>query len=222
MTRRESGHLRMFLAIVASVLLATAFALADDFAPPPWRGLNGTTFQQWKFGTDQRGPILLPESGFNNEHGIPVSRVNTLADWEPALDGREGVWPLMGEIDFLVPNRPQSEPDSYKEIWFQLTWKEAGLDPFLWEQPFVGLATHPACDKYEVIPRDISKDENGWTNTLFKINVWPNPYEEMITLKGDIYVDQVVIDTCCIPEPATIILFGMGSILMSVRRKKHV
>jgi len=38
------------------------------------------------------------------------------------LNGRQGVWPLSGEIWIDFPNQP--EPLPFKDIYIQLTWEE--------------------------------------------------------------------------------------------------
>ena len=214
MNKNESASGQILTIALAAILVSAVCAIADDFSPPPWeRNTDGTTFQKWSFDASaDKGPMAPDES--YNIYDEPLLRVDTTANWN------QGAWPLTGEIDILIPNRPQSDPGSYKEIWLQLTWKGADLDPFLWDEPFVSLRTHPAWDEYESLP-PVSTEENGWTHTLFKIKVWPNPYEEMITLKGDIIVDQVVVDTrCVIPEPATLALISGGAFL-AIRRRRN-
>ena len=208
---------RRWASIITFMVIMSPLVCASGEEDPPVPDVGGySTFQEWSFSTDARGP-MLPDDGYNNIYGDPRLRVVTTANWDPT----QGAWPLTNEIDILIPNRPQSGPDSYKEIWLQLTWKAAELDPFLWDEPFVSINTHPVYNKYEIISHDMGQNENGWTNTVFEIKVWPNPYEEMITLKGDIVVDQVGVDTYCIPEPCTLALVGLG-VIFGLKRKRGV
>ena len=35
-----------------------------------------------------------------------------------------------------------------------------------------------------------------------------------------LYVDEIVVDTLCVPEPMTLILLGLGSLVLLRRRRK--
>lgn len=137
--------------------------------------------------------------------------------WKDNLDSYSGVWQLgTGEIDIYIPNSSAAQP--WKDIWVELVWKGVNLT-FRPEQPMLGIYPDGSYTQLNTTREDTSLG-SGWTSTVFKINVWPNPPREWITIGGDIYVDQAVIDTRCIPEPGTIALLGVGSAFFVSRRKK--
>ena len=188
--------------VVSLALSATAFAM-------PWeRGDDGSTWQQWDFSSNSTSPS--PDAG-SNPYGTPVMTVKPFGDW---IEG-PGAWPLSGEIDIYIPNRP--EPFDYKQILLQLTWQPGGNDqtPTMPDEPWVAVTPF---QEMEMHRWDNTPDT--WTHSLFEITIWPNPPGEWITIKGDILVDQVIIDTICIPEPATIFLLGIGG-LMTLTRKRR-
>jgi hypothetical protein len=211
------------LAIALTVILAAAVcASATIFPPPSWRGEEGTTFQQWSFSEEDYGPVqpdeIPEEARWVNEFGTPKLYVNS-SGWSDYVDGHQGVWTFMGRmggVDIHIPNN--KEPQPVKEMWIELTWKAAGISELLPDRPFVNVwADHFRVDLMdETIP-----DDEEWISTLFKVNIWPNPPGEWITINGDILLDQVIIDTYCIPEPATLGLLSAGA-LLAFRRRRSV
>ena len=113
------------LTLCLAVILAagsTSFA-ALELEVPEWRGDDGSTFQQWSFSNDSLEP--LPDDPFDNDYGPPELSVRPMpgADWRSDT----GAWPLSGQIDVYIPNRPQ--PNDKKEILLQVIWKTEDLDP---------------------------------------------------------------------------------------------
>ena len=181
--------------------------LADDLRPPDWRGHNDSTFQLWDFSVEDLEP---DPDAVDNRFGDPMLRVTPFGDYIPT----PGAWPLSGEIDVYIPNFPEIRP--YKEIWIQLTWQPTSVDPFLPDMPVVSVTPFDSIQ----MARGDDINLNGWTHSLFMVSIWPNPAEEWITIKGDIIVDQLVIDTICIPEPVTVIILGIGGVLAFKRKER--
>ncbi len=200
-----------FFIVCLVTLLTGAIAFADNVDIPPWHGATGSTFQEWDFETESTLPIPNPDT-FNNPYEPPPSlHVNTIYDWI------DGAWPL-GEIDVYLPNAQMNGPDTHKHIWIQLTWQAAEKDDnlFLADQPLVSVAPFDDMTMYR---NDDKQVVAGWIHSTFEITIRPNPIEEWITIKGDILVDELVIDTICIPEPATIALLGLGGLALMRKRR---
>ena len=199
--------LKLLALCLAAILAAGSTAFAA--LVPEWRGTEGSTYQDWSFSNDNTTPG--PDS-YDNPYGDPLLRVTPIDEWLPG----PGAWPLSGEIDVYIPNRPEILPE--KEIWLQLTWQPGGRDPtpFLPDEPVVGVTPYTTMS--------MSRQDtalNGWTESWFVINLYPNPLEEWITIKGDIIVDHLVIDTRCVPEPATIAMLGLGALVVFRRKRLH-
>lgn len=205
----------LFAAGTVSVILPSA-AQADDLFPPPWRGQAGTTFQEWTFPDANQTPA--PDS-VNNPYGMPTAQVwpGTGQWWWSTWGGRPGVWPLSGAMEFTIPN--QLVPNPYKDIWIQLTWAK---------QAFMSMPTVSSLPAGTLeLVREVPLGPTGepppagaeWWHSTYKIRIYPNPAWEVVRIDGTIMVDQIVIDTICVPEPATMALLGLGSLVLLRRRR---
>ncbi|MHC4075592.1 MAG: hypothetical protein ACYSRZ_04180 [Planctomycetota bacterium] len=203
--------------ILTMVLILTAGPLALGTYTPVWRGMAGSTFQEWDFSTDDPFPLPELSTSFN-----PYGTTELMVDghgWVDEFGSRSGIWALSGQIDVHIPNRPVIEGE--KGIWVQLIWKgmEVSPNPYLPEEPIIGIAPF---DFMTMARNDEPLDplDEGWVYSLFEINIWPNPIEEWVVVKGDIIVDYLSIDTICLPEPATLLLFGAAGLLNICSKKK--
>jgi hypothetical protein len=144
--------------------------------------------------------------------------------------GRLGVWELDGAITIRIPNRP--DPDPWKWVWIQLTWMPdppdgSGVPDIVIEAEDAQGVPITDIELIEVIETDINSgfaavDPNGspWHHTTYVFEIWPNPALEYIYVGGSIFVDEIVIDTWCTPEPATLGLLATGGLVLLRRRRR--
>ncbi|MHC4623781.1 MAG: PEP-CTERM sorting domain-containing protein [Planctomycetota bacterium] len=206
--------------LLVGVLLVANVAWAEDYNPPPWqRGGPGTTYQRWEFGTNTRTPapdeILNenPATGlevFGAAPGTVYMPTATPADGVP--EG-SGVWKVgsTGYIEITIDNFDQANP--YKEIWLQLTW-------WAEENPVI-YATVPG-GTGELWPEVVDSQTPGWNLATYKWHIEPNPDSETIFITPGLcalYVTEIVIDTICVPEPATLCLLGLGGLFLLRKRR---
>ena len=214
--------LNRILTLAVATCIAALFvksAFADDIQPPPWRGQQGTTSQMWEFlqpinpaPPDGPAPGGLPPLPSTHIQVYPVA----FGSWIPSdQSGRQGIWPLSGEMWVTVDN--YNLPNPVKYMWAQVTWQNMiGLPP---TGPILGsfsptYATPPGLTA--VGPVSLGA---GWYETTFMWEIRPNPQDEFFILSGNINVDELVIDTYCTPEPATFALAGLGVLLLAWRRR---
>lgn len=224
---------RKALLITLSYLTVALVAASPAATEPPvlnWqRDDGGATFQEWYFGTDDTTPA--PDDSYNpyaTDNNPVRLRVETDHGWYGSLSRGEGVWVLSGEIDTVIPNRP--EPNPYKEIVLELTWKPLWdvpdnpftPDPFLPDTPSIGAGSLIDGQNYSVAISYAlgDPDSSGWYHTSAKITIEPNPPIEYISIKGNILVDSLSVDTICVPEPTTIAFLAAGGLYALLPRKR--
>ncbi len=214
---------------LGAILWSAAPIFADDIHPPNWRGLPGTSWVQYEFLTDD--PTPDPDAG-HLPFGPPSITVTPGpgAGWFEEIDGYSspypspsgyGWWNLSGELDLLLWNSPILNP--HKEIWIQLTWSPqalGNLPVFTVESPF---GTTPATTTplvHTVLYEEFPGQDFGVKvfHDVFHIDLQPNPPWEIIHLRGGINIDEIVVDTWCVPEPATMALLSFGALLL---RRRH-
>ena len=205
------------LSLVLVFCLPSA-VLADDLIPPPWDRTTtpGSTYAEWDtWDFEIPDDHFLADAEFN-PYGTPevVDPVG-FAEVLSIYDGRsdvlhttDGDW-----MELHIPN--SSDPNPFKDIYLQIVWHWDGAidipDVYV---PSTG-TTVSITDEFPL--------EAGWWYTRFQIHIEPNPDFEEIDLWpadfSDMYIDQIVIDTLCAPEPATMGLLLIGAVAALRRRR---
>jgi hypothetical protein len=181
------------LAVVLAFGIVAVPALAEDIYPPPWRFGPNTTWAVWEFLTPATDP---PPDVSENIYGPYTTAIIPMPmdDWYPEYQGGMGVWPLSGHIDIDIWNHP--EPLAAKHIWIQITWLPMvdQVNPFPVAETTAPFLVPGVPIKHTVLP-------GGWIHSTFWIEILPNPEFEHIHIGGDIYIDELVIDTICTDAP---------------------
>jgi hypothetical protein len=201
---------------VLSLLLCIALGQASHAAVigPWWEpGTDGSTCQYWSF--DQDDPNPLPDE-MDNPYGMPELAVypGMGQEWMSQHGDRFGIWPLSGDIEVGIPNRPLPLP--YKEIYVTLTWADQTplSTPVVWEK-MTGVDG-------ELLGETIVSDPSSnvtWRESVYYLRLEPNPDFEIIRIAGSVLVDDLRICTICIPEPGSVALMGIGAMMLARRRR---
>ncbi|MGD8452596.1 MAG: PEP-CTERM sorting domain-containing protein [Phycisphaerae bacterium] len=213
--------------IVCACLLTFALpATADDLYPPPWRDQPNTTWEAWWFGNDpDANPI--PADNLLNPYGQPSIDDAYFAshEWFDTWEGRQGVYNFFWRFYIDLPNVP--EPNEFKEIYVQWTYYVDATDPYYYGGPPNLVVDEPGSPYVNEVSLEMqlpleSTDNGTWWYERWHIFIWPNPefeslYVDALNDYDELFFDQIIVDTRCIPEPASLLLLGVAGVLLRRR-----
>jgi hypothetical protein len=185
---------------------------------PIWRtdppGKEPTTYQMWTFEDDDNPAAPeVDENLFGTAEALIVASGDIHGydpGWYAEYLGREGIWHAERlEITLTIPNTPTpAVVPNWKEVWVEVGFRGE----------FVQYQVNPPAD---LIDSSIINTGQGWRTLYVGWKIEPNPTEEeiyMVLMDSGADVDYIVADTICIPEPTTLLLLGLGAVLL--RRKR--
>jgi hypothetical protein len=120
-------------------------------------------------------------------------------------------------MDFGIPNEPLGH--GAKQMWIQISEFTGGAlftpDVFISSTAFTGPAT--------LLGTTFMAD--GWIHATYTVNMTACPEFEQVHITNispvAMAIDQVVIDTICVPEPCTLVGLGAAAIALARRRRSR-
>lgn len=185
----------------------------ENPSDPQWAG-GVTTHQRWEFAENPGYPVAL-----ENPFGQPYVELGN-ASYPDIVIGPDGVteiptWHIDqdgGSLTIYVPNNPL--PNARKVIFIQLTSDKGAL---------LGSPTSSPGGSVSYPKPAINHDGTGWYTYTAQIDIPFNPPEEYITYRfpESTNISEVVVDTICVPEPATLGLLLSGGWALLCRRRRR-
>jgi hypothetical protein len=204
--KRKIVFLGVILCLAAPALAAPALSLGY------WNeGDPGTTHQFWDF--TQGFVNAVPNDGYraDPEQVFSPDPLNVVATIAPGSTW-DGVTKFTSStyltVSLEIPN--YLNPNLFKEIWVDIGDNVVNLGDVS-----VGATPTDIIERIDMLP--------GQGDAEFGIRIWPNPEVEKITFTmlapagAAIVLDYIHVDTICVPEPATLVILGLGGLLLRKR-----
>jgi hypothetical protein len=171
----------------------------DDLNPAPCRGSDLSTSQQWDFG-DGAGPQDLYEIGGVPQNGLAPLPGTQLKPLTPVLpennqymatdtlwgSDRKGLLalPALGVSLHMWPSMDTATTVRVQCVWHAYDGDEPGSSPVI------------LADQSSAWLIDETALEQGWYHSTYEWKVTPSPEVIMFTLRGQVVVDTLIVDTC--------------------------
>lgn len=216
MNNRTFSGLIIILLMAVCVISSTA-AASPDINPPFWRGEEGTTFQLWNF-SDTANPSVSQAQPSGNPYGTPTAKIEyskPFVPWIPLDHGHDGVWYVEAH-DWITLQIPDSQdPDPTRQLYLQMIfYTAAGISG-------QNLVIRPETADLQVITEEYLPDDEYYMYGSYLITLQADSplLQLQIAPKAcTMYIDSIAVDV--IPEPMTMGLFGLGSMIIFARRKR--
>jgi hypothetical protein len=228
--------MKRFLFFVILLLLTANYASSDDIFEPEWRDDPRSYHAEWHSWTGiLDDPSVAPDfwrwgPGYDPYPSSPFFYWYWDPDYFEFLNNYRGRQNVIHTYDstpgyMFLPNFSGGD---YKKVRLQITYYNVeGWGPGFFEFKAA------EGDSFSPVTHEVFESfdhGDGWHTAAYDFEIHPNPDYEWITFGYDenlVYpggspavITQIVVDTICVPEPATMGLLGIGAIAMLIRSKK--
>lgn len=206
---------------------------ADDVLEPSWRGEERSARAEWNSWDSILTNPFYVEPDIWDYWGGSVYMPYFFWDWNqnytffPQKFGRLNVVrSYESNPGYLyLPNYPDGD---LKKVRLQVTYYN--VEGYCGLLGYLGMKVSDTSPFWDISRPPIYTEDHGdgWYTDVFDFEIVPNPQEEWVTFGFDpglvypggtpSYISQVVVDTICIPEPASLALVAMGALVLKRRK----
>jgi hypothetical protein len=201
----------LFVLSAASVSYAVIDMNPASFRTTP-EGQTPTTYQSWDFSVEED---LESDTDYNT-YGTAVATVTIDDLHHNSYENFQGVWELNGGMQIVIPN--DQEQNSLKDIWLQIT--------YLGSTPDISVTPDGGSVLDLILVDDPEPLFGGWHQATYEVDISPIHDVEYIYITptdSALYIDGMIIETNCAPEPASLLMMSIGVMIIRGRsRRKKV
>ncbi|MCX7426618.1 MAG: PEP-CTERM sorting domain-containing protein, partial [Planctomycetia bacterium] len=231
--QKRGCGMKCVFSLLVVLCLSAGMASADYYGPPGWDSNPYFTHQSWSLSRGlPLGAANGADPGYINPAGMPLA-TRLAGTWLNDLGmGRQGGWSFAAGTTGLlasisVPNIP--DPDLRKELWFQATIKtndigDLGLGIDVYDDQGNPFSLSPA----NLVIDPFAVDGGAtWAHVTGLYSIAPQPIWESVVLTGALgpneylIIDQIDVDTRCVPEPSTVAMLLGGGLLAVLRWRRR-
>lgn len=215
-------HTTSALALACATVMITGAAHAGVIDPPWQRGGPNTTFQYWQFNT----PSINPTQ-WDNPNGQPILDPHNsvwLLDNPLSPVPGTGVWCVQdgGGLSFFIPNFNRQDP---KEIFISIKYSVPSSGVGVPDVTITGLdgsAGVPCGPTYTPGPTPIpGVSQIAYGMCMPTCSSFVATIRFPVGIPGSVgYIEQVAIDTRCIPAPGAAGLLALAGLAAGRRRRR--
>jgi len=210
----------MKLANIALVMIIASTCPAGllteyDTNPAPFRGQENTTLQVWTFGTpDNSG---APDISVNPNGEANISNLPAL-EWLAEDLGHQGVRIIdyKGTNGMIIHVDNFNIPNPIKKIWVQIVYDDGG-------PPSIKVLPNGDTTEQRMNLVGMPEEVDDWyMKATYELTLDKNPPHEIFRIiprDCQVWIDEIIIETQCIPEPMSIAMLGLGGLFLLRKRR---
>jgi hypothetical protein len=215
--------MRKLLVLMVAVAALASPTMADDFFGDQiyFRGWDRTMWAEWDLWCEDGradccghggGPFTPGDPAVTNP--LPLAPIDYMGRTEVIEVGPDG----------LMIWLPNFIGGTQKDLFVQVTYWQGFGGPMSEPVELEQIVTPDVGDVLSNTWTQRHEYGDGWVTELWWVFIEPNPTQETLILSSmdptqTLYIDQVYVDSYCLPEPTSLAMLAVGGVL-AIRRRR--